>query len=157
MSYICHMKQIIVLTTVLAMAMACAQQDPEKSEENVSPSTSSSMKMAEESELASLMKSIHKDAKTWRAQLEDGMLVEADADVYAALTESTPTNENVKGPVFEGMSMNYQEKLNAFLAASEIDLARDQYNNLVTACVQCHQNYCTGPIPTIKKLYLSEK
>lgn len=157
MNYICHMKQFLVLTIAMAVAIACAQQHADTREEKAETAATSSMQMAEESELALLMKAIHEDAKTWRAHLEEGKMVEADGDIYAALTESEPTNKNVEGPVFEGMSMNYQQKLNAFLAASEIDLAREEYNNLVTACVQCHQNYCTGPIPTIKKLYLTER
>ncbi len=114
------------------------------------------MKMVEVSELAQLMKSIHTDAKQWRKSLSKGEMVEADGDIFRLLTESTPTNANVKGPVFEGFSAHYQEQLNNFLETNSVDLAIAQYNNLVAACVQCHQSYCTGPIPTIEKLYIKD-
>jgi hypothetical protein len=81
-------------------------------------------------------------------------LVTDTVAIYEALVTSTPTKPEVKGPVYEGFAANYQEKLNAFLAARELDLASGAYNNLVEACVACHKSYCPGPIPTIEKLYV---
>jgi hypothetical protein len=116
----------------------------------------STMKMAQVSELALLMKEMHVQAKGWREMLLNEDLPHADVELYTRLVGSTPTNANVKGPVFEGFSANYQQQLDAFLQARSIDLARAQYNNLVRSCVQCHQSYCHGPIPTIEKLYIPE-
>lgn len=147
------MKTRITLCLIAAVAAACGLQS-ENGEETAAEEKQSEMVMAEVSELAALMKEIHADAKNWRTALLEGKTVSADPEIYSRLTESEPTNKNVEGPVFEGLSQHYQSKLSAFLAASEIDLAKKEYNNLVSACVQCHQNYCHGPIPTIEKLYL---
>lgn len=147
------MKARIVICLIIAAAWACSST----AESEAKPETQekkSEMVMAEVSELAALMKEIHADAKDWRTALIDGEMVTAEADIYTRLTESEPTNKNVEGPAFNGMSQHYQSKLSSFLAASDIDLAKKEFNNLVSACVQCHQNYCQGPIPTIEKLYL---
>jgi cytochrome c556 len=112
--------------------------------------------MAEWSELAILMRQIHKDAKLWRAKIVNGELVTDSVAIYSALVESKPTKPEVKGPAFEGMAANYQSQLDAFLAAEDIDLAKSAYNNLVGACISCHQSYCPGPVKTIKKLYVPE-
>jgi cytochrome c553 len=143
------MKKYTVLLIIAILVFACtAEQDTNEA------MATNGMKMTKPSELALLMKEIHANAKNWRADLLDGKLPADSTDVYNRLVSSTPTNPNVTGPVFEGFSMNYQGALDGFLEANNIDLAREAYNNLVTACIQCHQSYCTGPIPTIKKLYV---
>jgi cytochrome c553 len=138
----------------LAMAFACSQINEKANIQTDALAAKSTMTMAEVSELSKLMKDMHKNAKTWRKSLANGDMVIAEADIYVVLTESSPTKKNVAGPAFNGFASYYQERLNDFLSAKDIDLAQNSYNNLVTACVQCHQSYCTGPIPAIKKLYL---
>jgi len=146
------MKRFSILGIILLIIWSCSQVTAEKSSEN---EEMPEMKMTEWSELAKLMRQIHKDAKDWRKQIVDGELVTGTVSIYAALIESTPTKEEVKGPVFEGMAANYQTQLDAFLAAEDIDLAKSAYNNLVGACISCHQSYCPGPVKTIQKLYVT--
>jgi len=120
------------------------------------PLESNEMKMAEWSELALLMRDIHKDAKNWRASIDAGKLVQDSVDIYSTMVNSTPTDSLVKGPVFEGFSQHYQSALDSFLLAGNIELAKVKYNNLVSSCISCHQEYCPGPIKTIEKLYFTE-
>jgi cytochrome c556 len=147
------MKHLSIIFVILLLAWSCSEVTAEKSDGEIEETE---MKMAEFSELAKLMREIHKDAKQWRSQVVAGQMVSDSVAIYRALVESTPTKEEVQGPVFEGMAANYQSKLDAFLAAENIDLAKSSYNNLVTACISCHQEYCPGPIKTIKKLYVKE-
>ncbi len=141
----------------MAIAIACGvDQNQEDKNQETAERKSSDMVMAEDSELAVLMREIHEDAKQWRKSLEKGELVKGDAEIYTEMVESTPTNKNVQGPAFEGFSKYYQERLSAFMAATDLEAGKEAYNGLVSACVQCHQNYCHGPIPTIEKLYISD-
>jgi len=112
--------------------------------------------MAEFSELALLMKEIHEDAKKWRAELEAGEQPTDSLKIYEELVTSTPTKAEVKGPVYESFAAMYQSRLDSMFYAGELDVAKEAYNNLVSSCVDCHGEYCPGPIPTIKKLYISE-
>jgi len=112
--------------------------------------------MAEFSELALLMKEIHEDAKKWRAELEAGEQPRDSLKIYEDLVTSTPTKAEVKGPVFKSFASMYQARLDSLFHAGELEMARGAYNNLISSCVDCHGEYCPGPIPTIKKLYISE-
>ncbi len=148
------MKHLSILLAILLLIWSCSDITEETTRE---PLQQAGVMTPEFSELANLMKQIHKDAKNWRQQIVNGELVTDSVSIYDALVESTPTKPEVKGPVFEGMAANYQTQLDAFLAAEDIDLAKSAYNNLVTACVSCHQTYCPGPVKTIKKLYVKDE
>ncbi|MCH2213743.1 MAG: hypothetical protein MK086_01095 [Flavobacteriales bacterium] len=145
------MKGVLGLVVLISLVFACSQSESKKPDNG---RAAPQRKMAEVSELAALMKQIHIDAKDWRQQLLGGEVVSDSLSIYNLLVNSTPTDSTVTGPVYRGMAANYQSKLNDFLTAKEIDLAKSSYNNLVTACVSCHHEYCPGPVPTIKKLYL---
>lgn len=146
------MKRFSTLTLLFLLIWSCKESAIEATEE---PTAQAEVKMAEWSELAKLMRTIHKDAKEWRKQLVAGQMVNDSIAIYEALISSEPTKEEVTGPVYEGMAANYQAQLDAFLAAQNVDLAKSAYNNLVGACVTCHQTYCPGPVKTIEKLYVA--
>ena len=110
----------------------------------------------QESELALLMREIHANSKEWRQAIIDGDFEGDSIYVYDLLTNSTPTKEEVGGPTYEGFAAFYQTRLDSLMSLKSIELASGSYNNLVSACIQCHEEYCPGPIKTIKKLYISE-
>lgn len=146
------MKRIVIVALIMLLVWACADQ----SAENTNQNNKTEMKMAEWSELALLMRDIHEDAKSWRTAIDNGTFEKDSIDIYKLLVESTPTDEDVEGPVFEGFAQNYQIALDSLMQAKNIDLAKVKYNNLVTACITCHKTYCPGPVKTIKKLYFPE-
>lgn len=114
------------------------------------------MSQSDASELAMLMRTIHEDAKSWRATIQDGDLVVEDVDIYQKMVESTPTKPEVKGPAFEGFAKHYQMQIDSLTAAKDISLAAGAYNNLVSSCITCHESFCPGPVKTIQKLYISD-
>lgn len=144
------MKAPIILILILALIWSCASE----TEPELAMVVKSEMKMAEVSELARLMKKMHKDAKLWRKAVIDGQDINDSTDFYAAITTSQPTKSDIQDPAFHGMAKYYQENLDAFLNTEDVNLSTASYNNLISACITCHQSYCTGPIPTIKKLYI---
>lgn len=146
------MKTSAILVFVGILVWACANSEVEATKEV----TKTEVKMAEWSELALLMRDIHEDAKAWRQAIDDGTFEQDSVAIYKLLVESTPTDEKVKGPVYESFAQHYQMALDSLMGAKNINLVKEKYNNLVTSCITCHQTYCTGPIKTIKKLYLPE-
>jgi len=144
------MKRLAILLLVMLTVFACAENQEDKAE------SQKEMKMAEFSELALLMKEIHEDAKKWKAELEAGEQPADSLKIYEKIVTSTPTKAEVKGPVFEGFAAMYQARLDSLFHAGELDMAKDAYNNLISSCVDCHGQYCPGPIPTIEKLYIGE-
>lgn len=142
-----------ILILIAGLILACTNEN-DKTEVLDTHLATTEVKMAEWSELAILMRRIHKGAKQWKKMLEAGELVTDSANIYKQLVESTPTDKSVKGPAFEAFAMNYQQALNDFIEANDMVMAKEKYNNLVSTCISCHQSYCPGPVKTIKKLYL---
>ncbi len=133
---------------ILVFIVACSAQPGEPEQTEIVAA------MNEASELALLMRSIHSDAKDWRKAIATGTLPTGEVDIYDALVQSKPTKAAVQGPVFEGMARNYQRVIDSLFAADTPEVAKLQYNQVVVACLSCHEAYCPGPIPTIKKLRL---
>ncbi len=146
------MKAKITGILLFAIVLSCSQMSDE---ENMADQ-STPMKMAEVSELAQLMKDMHSQAKTWREAVISGQTVVDSIDFYAVLVSSTPTKKDIQTPAFQGLAKHYQNSFDTFLSEKEHSLNISAYNNMISACITCHEGYCTGPIPTIKKLYISE-
>lgn len=146
------MKTTAILVFIGFLVWACANTDTEMAPEI----NKTEIKMAEWSELALLMRDIHEDAKSWRKAIDNGTFEQDSIAIYKLLVESSPTDEDVEGPVYEGFAKNYQIALDSLMEAKNIDLAKAKYNNLVTSCITCHQTYCPGPVKTIRKLYFPE-
>ncbi len=146
------MKRIAILLFMVSLVWACTNTEAG----SIETKETSEIKMAEWSELALLMRQIHKDAKQWRKSIDHGELVHDSIAIYELLTESTPTDEDVTGPIFEGFAKNYQLALDSLMQSQDINLAKENYNNLVSTCISCHTTYCPGPVKTIKKLYFPE-
>ncbi|MCA1762538.1 MAG: hypothetical protein LC664_06060 [Flavobacteriales bacterium] len=146
------MKTAFLSFLILALVWACASSGKTDADEK----PKADMNQSDASELALLMRTIHQDAKSWRAAIENGDLVSREIDIYQKMVESTPTKPDVKGPAFEGFAKHYQMQIDSLTAAKDISLAADAYNNLVSSCITCHESFCPGPVKTIKKLYISD-
>ena len=66
----------------------------------------------------------------------------------AALTDSDDRTEGFK--CYTNQFLNNQQ----LVFKSERNLLIDRHNNVVSSCIACHKESCTGPIPKIKKLYI---
>jgi hypothetical protein len=148
------MKNVSILVIILAFVWACG--NTEQSESTKSIENNEEIVMYEDSELAVLMRGIHENAKIWRDSLVNGSVVLDSIEIYSALTQSVPTDSGVVGPLYNGLAQNYQIALNDFLSAEDIQLAKKSYNNLVSACLSCHGEFCPGPMKTIRKLKVAE-
>lgn len=104
----------------------------------------------QDSELALLMREIHENAKLLKLLLQN----EEALDPYKAdvdfILEAKPTRPAVQGPEFEAFA-RYYIKMNEDVYS---DPNIENYNSLVESCVACHQEFCPGPIKTIKKLHI---
>lgn len=144
------MKTARVLIIMGLLAWACAEIDA------TNKSTSVNDQSPQWSELALLMRKMHEDAKLWRDSIASGMVSVSQKPIYEQMISATPTDSAVTGPVFESFALNYQNYLDSFLLANNVELSKIKYNNLITACIDCHQQYCPGPIKAIKKLYFPD-
>jgi hypothetical protein len=105
---------------------------------------------AQDSELALLMREIHENAKLLKLLLQNGEDVKPYGSDVDFILEAEPTRPAVQGPEFESFA-RYYIKMNEEVYS---DPNVENYNSLVESCVACHQEFCPGPIKTIKKLHI---
>ena len=107
---------------------------------------------AQDSELALLMREIHENAKLLKLLLQNGEDINAYGSDVDFILEAQPTRPAVQGPEFESFA-RYYIKMNEDVYSEP---SIENYNSLVESCVACHQEFCPGPIKTIKKLHIKQ-
>ncbi len=105
-----------------------------------------------DSELALLMREMESHWKTAKKALEDGKTVVAPD--FSSLLHAEPTDESMKMPSFEGFAQAYLAQIKALNETATKDQRNSAYNNIINACIVCHENSCSGPIPRIQKLLI---
>jgi hypothetical protein len=109
-----------------------------------------------DSELAIVMRTMMQSGKTMKAEIEKGTAISPYPAEIKTITTATPTDGMIEDRnVFNGLANYYLATLDSvYLEAAD---TKKQFNHLVKSCVDCHQNYCQGPIPAIQQLYISAK
>ena len=109
-----------------------------------------------DSELTLYMRSMESEAKLWREQIIAGQDLHIPDHILDSITLSTPTADKIKNKEkFEAHAKFFQQHIDSLQLAPQASLT-DRYNLMVTACIDCHQSFCPGPIKRIKKLYIQE-
>lgn len=113
-----------------------------------------SVVMYKESELARLMRDMWEENMKVRESLLAGeMKVELSVN-YHELKTAKPTDSSDLTPLFYSMSDHYAGLAGQFnRAPAEIKVKR--FNAVVDGCVDCHKNFCIGPLQKIRKQYIS--
>jgi len=103
------------------------------------------------SELALLMRNMYDNMKLVGEHLEKGETIpDSLLTGYETITTATATNPDEIGPKFHGFAKGWLTEVETM--KNEPTLTN--YNNIMNACVHCHNAYCPGPIPKIKRLKL---
>ncbi|MBE2247870.1 MAG: hypothetical protein IAE67_11495 [Candidatus Competibacteraceae bacterium] len=142
------------LFCLLMLAMAC-QTPKTENQSNGEVDAQGEVNPNGDSELAIVMRAMHDHGKQLRAELEAGKTISPYPQLIQTINEATPTDGMIDDHrVFEGFSAHYLSKLDSiYLQGVNQKL---QFNNMVSSCITCHQEYCHGPIPAIRKLYLAQ-
>lgn len=104
------------------------------------------------SPLAIMMRNIYNDLKAARDTIAGGGRSGIKwVDKYSIITTATPTDQEDSGPVFDAFAQKFLVDLNKFETATNA-MGVDTYNSVIQSCLDCHQEHCHGPMPTIAKL-----
>lgn len=110
-----------------------------------------------DSELALAMRTIFNQTEDIKSSLNKGSLVLPD-DYIANLKSfhtATPTDPEVQVEQFYGFVNAIDIAAQKLEQSSNIEEQNEYYKSLVNTCVQCHQQFCPGPIRRINKLKIS--
>lgn len=151
------MKNYLLLISILFL-FACSD-DESKSEDSSLPkkqekkedTVASKIVDAETSRLTLEMRAMEQQMKWLRSQIDSNEQWKSDVFIDFHKIDTLQATE---------AGINSSEKFRNFSAAFRGEYSkliheeqtREQFSMVVQECINCHQVYCTGPIPRIKKL-----
>lgn len=106
-----------------------------------------------DSELALLMRAMYDDGLAVKEQLQKGIKTRMAVEAEKIRTAQATDPGRMKTPAFATFADAYVEAVSAYQSADPA-VAKDIYNGVVNACMNCHRNVCPGPTVKIKKLFL---
>ena len=104
-----------------------------------------------DSELALLMRDMFTESDSLKQLVMNGKAL-SGLNKYEQIHTAIATDPTVRGPVFDAFSDAYIEAIRQ-LETSDTT-STQQFNNMVTQCMNCHTEFCPGPRKRIKKLYI---
>ncbi len=150
-----NMSRIYFILFSLFFWAACSQQSAEQNtqEKPAKKSQSNTAVIHQDSELASWMKEMHTQLFVVKDALEKGEQVPDSINWdWEAIYKAKRSNEDAQGETFNGMARAFLIEMQKSIEQNDVEA----YNHAVRSCVNCHENYCPGPIPKIKKLKISK-
>lgn len=138
------------ITAILFIGYACNQTKDKPKEDKPSLNPNG------DSELAIVMRTMMESCKKMKSEIEGNLPISPYPETIKTITTATPTDGMIDDRnVFNGFANFHLASLDS-MYLPQID-AKTQFNHLVKSCIDCHENYCHGPIPAIQKLYIFSK
>ncbi len=140
-----------ILMLVGLMVISCGKNVQLKEKEKQSPLNPNG-----DSELAIVMRTMMESGKQMKNEIENKLPPSAYPEEIKTITTAKPTDGMIEDRnVFNGFANFHMATLDS-IYYKDVD-QKVQFNHMVKSCVDCHENYCHGPIPAIKKLYISAR
>ncbi len=131
--------------------VGCSNGEDENSETN----TNSESEMYQPSELASLMRAMYEDNLKIKADIEKGIVPTTFPEDFYNIHTAKATDPSEINATFKSFADLYLTNMHEITDSDSTTVVK-AFNNMVNTCISCHQIYCQGPIPKIKKLYIPE-
>lgn len=142
------MKYLILVFSVLFLS--CNQNKSEEKKENCEK-PKEEFQMYEASEMATLMEQMYVHNAQLREKIIKNDSLGKLPEYFSKISSATMTKGKERDDFFN-------EKAPIFIKAqTEIYTsknAKESFNNMVSACISCHEVKCGGPIDRIKTLYI---
>jgi len=140
----------LIFIAILVLSMSCLISCSETTKESPGQMP---LNPNGDSELALLMRQMATESDSIRAAVLRG----DSHPVWTRLQDlhsATPTDPTVTGPVFEGFANAFINSVKNFENSDSLRLKH--FNAVVDGCMQCHQEFCPGPMKRIAKLYVTQ-
>lgn len=135
--------------------IACVSSTDEDKNDSVSSCKTKSLNPNGDSELAVLMRQMAASTDSVKQDLLNHKTVRPFPDFSAILT-AKKTDESIDKNIFTPLAQNYLDRVKDFSGTKPTGGEMEMYNEMVTACINCHKNFCGGPIKRIQKLYIPQ-
>jgi cytochrome c553 len=112
-----------------------------------------SFRMYKTSEMASLMRLMYAENMQVRKQIIEGKEITDFNKEYLKIHTAKLTDVSDLDATFATFATFFIETQKNLNQVSK-DAQKSEFNKIVAACIACHKDRCTGPIPRIKKLII---
>jgi hypothetical protein len=139
---------VCIISAILLVVISCGKSGKTGEEKKKAPVNPNG-----DSELAIVMRTMMESGKTMKTEIEGHQSISKYPVEIKTITTAKETEGMIEDRnVFNGLANFYLATLDSiYLPGSD---SKKQFNHMVKSCVDCHENYCHGPIPAIKKLYI---
>lgn len=150
------MKNIFLSFIAIIVFASCQNSNNEVSDievtETDSKSTTKEFEMYDMSEMSLLMEKMYVDNEKLKERIQRGDTIGVFPNHFIEIHKASMTDDKENDAFFK-------LKAAEFITAQELIYkdpanAKEHFNQGVSACIECHQVKCGGPIPRIKKLYI---
>lgn len=132
--------------------IACQQNDPTTKEAK----TEKVYEMNEASELAILMREMYEDNLEIRDSIKNGFIPSGFPEAFYKIHTAQASKVKDQKETFDALAKQYIANLEKMAEAESNQEATKLYNGVINTCASCHQIYCQGPLPKIRKMRLPE-
>lgn len=156
------MKALPVILFLLIAVFSCNNESEKKSDDSVKTTKSGSSCSNDpvnpngSSELAILMRQMAAITDSVKTDLMNHREARPMLENISTILTAKKTDKNIDKNIFNPFAEIYLARINDFYGAKP-EQKTEQFNNMVNACISCHQNFCGGPIKRIKKLFIPVK
>ena len=112
--------------------------------------------MNEASELAVLMRKMYEDNLEIRDSIKKGFVPNGFPEAFYKIHTAQASKVKDQKETFDALAKQYIAHLEQMTQAKNNEEATTLYNNVINNCASCHQIYCQGPLPKIRKMRLPE-
>lgn len=152
--------KIWLFVGIAAFVWACAESPQKEVNQTSSMQTCDSLPnqnlgIEAAKPMAMMMRAMYKQGEELKKQLIAGEIPDSTAYAFLHFHTVEPTNAKVLEPNFYAKAEAFRNAYEAIFKSSTPELRIESYNIMVSACVNCHEDYCTGPIKKINKLTVS--
>lgn len=155
------MKTISIIVLGILLAACNSQEETSSSEkeqsvtdtikiEGKSSMDGQLMEVEAASELALEMRAIEKELQQIKQQINEGNPDFNWVFVPENFIDAEATDPNVKNGDFTSYTQSFHKAGQNLEQTPSIE----QYELVIEACINCHEQFCTGPIKRIEKLHL---
>lgn len=104
------------------------------------------------SEMSRLMNEIYNENKLLKQRISKGDTLGNFPQYFQKISSASLTRNSDRDEFFGKQAKTFIEAQK--LIYEKPSVAKENFNNTIATCIQCHQVKCLGPIPKIKKLYI---
>ncbi|WP_086031159.1 hypothetical protein [Tenacibaculum holothuriorum] len=143
--------KLSIIITLAGLLLQC-KQFPSKDKVTITTKVPEKFNIYQPSEMSMLMREMLKSNQELREKIiadkEDiGDFNEAFLKIHTAKLTSSDKYDDT----YPTYAKHFEQMQKAVFTVAK-EKRKEQFNNVVNACVACHTNRCSGPIPRIQKL-----